>query len=380
MARGREKIGLILTGGGARAAYQIGVLKAVSEILGTGRHNPFPILCGTSAGAINAAAIGAYASHFGGAIAELEDVWRGFHVNRVYRSDPPAIIRTGGRWLAAMMQVYRRNPMSLLDNTPLRRLLRERIDFGRIGRNLGNGSLHALSVTASGYTSGHSVSFFQAAQGVQPWEGVQRVGVAATITLDHLMASSALPFMFPAVKLHREYFGDGSMRQTAPISPALHLGADRIFVIGTGQLKRDHAHMQPVRSSIYPSVAQIAGHALNSIFLDTLAHDVDWLERINRTIGLFPPENRKALPFRRIEVLVIAPSEPIERIAVRHVRELPRTIRFLLGALGGTRKPGANLASYLLFEAGFCDALIDLGYRDAMARRDLVSGFFEMAM
>jgi NTE family protein len=367
MARGREKIGLILTGGGARAAYQIGVLKAVSEILGTGRHNPFPILCGTSAGAINAAAIGAYASHFGGAIAELEDVWRSFHAHRVYRSDLPAIIRTGGRWLAAMMQVYRRNPMSLLDNTPLRRFLRERIDFGR-------------SVTASGYTSGHSVSFFQAVEGVQPWERVQRVGVAATITLDHLMASSALPFMFPAVKLHREYFGDGSMRQTAPISPALHLGADRILVIGTGQLKRDHAHMQPVRSSIYPSVAQIAGHALNSIFLDTLAHDVDWLERINRTIGLFPPENRKALPFRRIEVLVIAPSEPIERIAVRHVRELPRTIRFLLGALGGTRKSGANLASYLLFEAGFCDALIDLGYRDAMARRDLVSGFFEMAM
>ena len=379
MPRSREKIGLILTGGGARAAYQIGVLKAVSEILDGGRRSPFPILCGTSAGAINAAVLGAYASHFSAAIAELEDVWRSFHVHRVYRSDVPSIVRTGGRWLAAMMQVYRRNPMSLLDNGPLRRLLWERIDFGRIGRNIANGSLHALSVTASGYTSGHSVSFFQAVDGVQPWERIQRVGVPATITIDHLMASSALPFLFPAVKLHREYFGDGSMRQTAPVSPALHLGADRLLVIGTGRQWRDPSPMQPVRSSLYPSVAQIAGHALNSIFLDTLAHDIDGLERINRTIGLFAPEKRHLFPFKKVEVLVIAPSEPLERIAARHVRELPRTIRFLLGAVGGTRKSGSNLASYLLFEPGFCGALIELGYRDAMVRRDLVSAFFEMA-
>ncbi len=379
MARSREKAGLILTGGGARAAYQIGVLKAVGEILGTGRHNPFPILSGTSAGAINAAALGAYASHFSGAVAELEDVWRSFHVRSVYRSDAPAIIRNGGRWLAAMMQVYRRNPMSLLDNSPLRRLLWERIDFGRIGRNLANGSLHALAVTASGYTSGHSVSFFQAQDGVQPWERIQRVGVASPITIDHLMASSALPFLFPAVRLHREYFGDGSMRQTAPVSPALHLGADRLFVIGTGR-QWGASSAQPVRSNLYPSVAQIAGHALDSIFLDTLAHDVDRLERINRTIGLFPLEKRHFFPYRRIEVLVMAPSEPLERIAARYLLELPRTIRFLLGAFGGTRKSGSNLASYLLFEPGFCGALIDLGYRDAMSRRDLISAFFEMAI
>jgi NTE family protein len=375
MARPREKVGLILTGGGARAAYQIGVLKAVSEILGAGRHNPFPIVCGTSAGAINAAALSAYASHFSSAIGELEDVWRTFHVDRVYRSDTPAILRTGGRWFGTLMQVYRRNPISLLDNSPLRRFLRERIDFGRIERNLHNGSLDALAVTASGYTSGHSVSFFQTRSGVEPWERIQRVGVPTHITLDHLMASSALPFIFPAVRLQREYFGDGSMRQTAPISPALHLGADRIFVIGTGrQMNSGIAH--PVRSNIYPSVAQIAGHALNSIFLDSLDHDIDWLERINRTIRLFPPEQRATLPFRRIEVLVIAPSEPIERIAARFVRELPRSIRFLLGALGGTRKAGSNLSSYLLFESGFCSALIELGHRDATARRDGIANFF----
>ncbi|MSQ18692.1 MAG: patatin-like phospholipase family protein [Betaproteobacteria bacterium] len=379
MARAREKVGLILTGGGARAAYQIGVLKAVSEIVGAGRHNPFPIICGTSAGAINAAALSAYASHFSGAIGELEEIWRTFHVDRVYRSDAPAILRTGGRWLATLMQVYRRNPISLLDNSPLRRFLRERIDFGRIERNLHNGSLEALAVTASGYTSGHSVSFFQARSGVEPWERIQRVGVPTNITLDHLMASSALPFMFPAVRLQREFFGDGSMRQTAPISPALHLGADRIFVIGTGR-QMSGATPYPVRSSIYPSLAQIAGHALNSIFLDTLAHDIDWLERINRIIGLLPPERRHTLPFRRIEVLVIAPSESIARIAATYVRELPRSIRFLLGALGGTRKAGSNLSSYLLFESGFCRALIELGHRDAMVRRGHIAEFFKAAL
>jgi NTE family protein len=198
------------------------------------------------------------------------------------------------------------------------------------------------------------------------------------IGAEHLMASSALPFIFPAVKINREYFGDGTMRQMAPVSPALHLGADRVMVIGTG---RQIVNVEPprVRSSLYPSLAQIAGHALNSIFLDSLYVDIERLNRINRTIALIPPDKLReaGLPLRRIKVLVISPSQPLERIAVRFVGDLPWPIRFLLRGIGAMNRNGSNLASYLLFEKGFCQALIELGYEDTMARRPEVLEFLE---
>ena len=376
------RIGLILTGGGARAAYQVGVLKAVTELLERPSRNPFPILCGTSAGAINAGALAAYCHDFTASVDYLLSVWQGFRAHHVYRTDPAAIMRTGARWLGAMMLLYRRNPISLLDNAPLEKLLRDRVDFERIGRNIERGALHAVSVTASGYSSGYSVSFFQAAAGVGEWRRTQRIGAATQLGVDHLMASSALPFIFPARRLRREYFGDGSMRQIAPISPALHLGADRVLVIGTGrQTPNGNQLAQRARSRVYPTMAQIAGHALNSIFLDTLAQDIEWLRQINRAIGLVSPGSpeRAQLPFRHVEVLVMQPSEPIERIAIRHVNELPRTIRFLLRTVGAMNRQGSNLASYLLFERGFCGALIELGYRDTLARSDEMLAFLKTA-
>src|SRR6266581_2272103 len=290
----KSKAGLILTGGGARAAYQVGVLKAVRELLPLPEKNPFPIVCGTSAGAINAATLAVF----------------------------------------------------------------------------------AVSITCSGYSSGQSVSFYQGGPDTEAWERTQRVGAAMPIRVEHLIASSALPFIFPAVKINREYFGDGSMRQIAPISPALHLGADRVLVVSTS---RPHAHSEPprVRGNLYPSVAQIAGHALNSIFLDSLNVDIELVQRINRTISLIAPEKLReaGLPLRQIKVLVISPSQPIERMVVRHVRELPWTVRFLLRGIGAMNRNGSNLASYLLFESGYCRALIDLGYQDTMARRAEVLEF-----
>lgn len=370
-----SRAGLILTGGGARAAYQVGVLKGVSELLERPSRNPFPILCGTSAGAINAAALAAYCHDFTASVDYLLSVWQGFRASQVYRTDFPAIARTGARWLGSMMLVYRRNPVSLLDNGPLARLLADRIDFTRIGKNIERGYLHAVSVTASGYHSGYSVSFYQAAPGVLEWRRAQRIGAATQLNLDHLMASSALPFIFPARKLRREFFGDGSMRQIAPISPALHLGADRVLVIGTGRQTPNDPHR--ARGLVYPSMAQIAGHALNSIFLDTLAQDIEWLRQINRAIVLVPPGSpeRAQLPFRHVDVLVMQPSEPIERIAMRYVAELPRSIRFLLRAVGAMNRQGSNLASYLLFERGFTSALVELGYRDTLERGDEVLAF-----
>ena len=366
----KSKAGLVLTGGGARAAYQVGVLKAVRELLPREEKNPFPILCGTSAGAINAATLAVFADDFNAAVDRLLDVWEHFHVHHVYRSDPLGIARVGARWLAALTLLSRTSPTSLLDNTPLAEMLARRLDFGRVQENIDNGCLYAISITCSGYSSGQSVSFYQGGPDTEAWERTQRVGAAMPIRAEHLMASAALPFIFPAVKINREYFGDGSMRQIAPISPALHLGADRVLVVSTAR-QDSNAEPPRVRGNLYPSVAQIAGHALNSIFLDSLNADIELVQRINRTISLIPPEKvREAgLPLRQIKVLVISPSQPIERMVVRHVHELPWTVRFLLRGIGAMNRNGSNLASYLLFEAGYCKALIDLGYQDTMARR-----------
>ncbi len=373
-----KKTGLILTGGGARAAYQVGVLKAVSELLGHPSHNPFPILCGTSAGALNAAALAMRADDFAASVRHLVEVWESFRCRNVYRSDWPGVMRTGARWLSALALLNRDNPVSLLDNAPLRKLLARTMDFERIRANIDAGVLYAVSVTASGYTSGQSVSFYQGGSGLEDWQRSQRLGSATPLNLDLLLASSAIPFIFPAVKVHREFFGDGSMRQIAPISPALHLGAERVLVIGTGRQSSEPAR---VRSNFYPSLAQIAGHALNSIFLDSLAVDIERLERINKTLQCIAPEKAKALGLvlRPIDVLFMNPSQPLERIAARHLQHFPRAVRFLLRAVGAMNRHGSNLASYLLFESPFTRALINLGYEDAMERRDEVLAFLRPA-
>ena len=376
-SRGKSaRAGLVLTGGGARAAYQVGVVKAVRDILGNPVKNPFSILCGTSAGAINAATLAVYADDFNAAVAQLLAVWEHMRCHHIYRTDAWNILKSGARWLAALMLVSRRNPVSFLDNAPLREMLERNLDCQRIQKNIDAGALYALCVTASGYTSGQSVSFYQGASGIEPWERKQRVGAAVTIKVDYLLASAALPFLFPAVKVHREYFGDGTMRQIAPVSPALHLGADRVLIIGTG---RQNVNDTRARSNTYPSLAQVAGHALNSIFLDSLMVDIERLERINRTVRLIPPEKlgESQLALRPVKVLFITPSQPIERIAARFLHELPSTVRFVLRPTGALNRSGSNLASYLLFEESFCRALIELGYKDTYARENEVREFFD---
>jgi NTE family protein len=371
----RPRAGLVLTGGGARAAYQVGVVKAVRDILGNPVKNPFPIVCGTSAGAINAATLAVFADNFSRAVGNLLEVWEHMRCEHVYRTDAWHVIRSGARWLSAVMLLSRHNPVSLLDNAPLRDMLERNLDFDRIQTHIDSGALYAVCVTASGYTTGQSVSFFQGGSALEGWERNQRIGAAVSIKLDYLLASAALPFIFPAVKVHREYFGDGSMRQIAPVSPALHLGADRVLIVGTGRQTTDDAR---ARSNTYPSLAQIAGHALNSIFLDSLAVDIERLERINRTVKLIPPDKLadSAVQLRAVKVLFISPSQPIERIASRFIHELPRTVRFVLRPTGALNRSGSNLASYLLFEESFCRALIDLGYKDTVAREAEVREFF----
>lgn len=314
---------LILTGGGARAAYQVGVLAAIRDLRGRRPGMPFEVLVGTSAGAINATALAVFAHDFNRGVRRLLALWRNLHVSQVYRADTAALLAAGLRWGAALSLgwVVRQRPRSLFDNAPLRELLARRLDFEAIERNIADGFLHAISVSASSYTSGENIAFFQAVPQIRAWRRAQRLGVRTELGLDHLMASSALPFVFPAVHLHRQHFGDGSMRQLAPISPAIHLGAERVLVIGASRLAEE-SRQPPVD---YPSPAQIAGHALSSIFLDTLAGDLESLQRINQALEVLTPTQREAagLRLRPIETLVIAPSRRLDLIAGEHCGDLP---------------------------------------------------------
>lgn len=375
-----SRTALILTGGGARAGYQVGVLKAIRELLPQPQRNPFPILCGTSAGAINAASLAVAAEDFGAGVDGLVNVWENFCAHQVYRADAAGIGISGARWLStfALGWLTRRAPRSLLDNTPLRGLLGDSLDFSRIAKCIDSGALHSVSITCSGYSSGQSVSFYQGRTDLEPWRRSQRVGAPAEISLDHLMASSAIPFIFPAVHLNREWFGDGSMRQVAPVSPAIHLGAHKILVIGAGRLADENA--RPT-GSIYPSLAQIAGHALSSIFLDSMSVDLERMNRINNTLSLIPETVRhdRGMTLRPIEVLTIAPSQRLDHLAARHAKALPWPVRALLSGIGAMNPNGGALTSYLLFEQPYTRALIDLGYADTLARRSEVIEFLDLS-
>jgi NTE family protein len=389
---------LILTGGGARAAYQVGVLKAVAALLRDARrgldpsiaqgHNPFPILVGTSAGAINATALACRSDNFQEAVAQMVHVWENFRAEQVYRSDVIGVIRTGARWLTLMSvgwlvrRSLRMRPRSLLDNSPLRALLVRMIELERLQRCLEHGHLRALAVGASSYSSGRHVTFYQALNDYQIPNKMQRRYVRCSIQVEHLLASSAIPFIFAAVPLDLaqagaggvEHFGDGSMRQLSPISPAIHLGAERVLVVGVGQIGNPGL-LPGVDGANYPTLAQMAGHAMNSIFLDALSSDIERLEKMNQITSTLSPQERRAVGLRVVETLVISPSERLDGVATQYLAALPVPVRALLEVLGAHRGGGSALASYLLFEAPYTRALIDMGLRDTMARRDEVMSF-----
>ncbi len=391
---GLTKTGLLLTGGGARAAYQVGVLEAIADIRkaagAINEPNPFPIITGTSAGAVNAAALACGADDFDGTVRQIVDLWKNFHAEQVYRSDFIGVMRSGATWMSLLslgwlVAKWRRiKPRSLLDNSPLKKLLTRMVPLQRLPYLIRKGHMQALAVTASSYSTGEHITFFQSDKRLLPWVRSQRRAVRDRITHAHLLASSAIPFIFPAVALpmagSTEYFGDGSMRQSAPAAAAIHLGATRILVVGAGRMTEPQTTPNRHTFNTEPSLAEIAGHALSNIFLDALALDVERVHRINLTLSLIPSEARSASALRLVELLLIAPSERLDEIAARHIGSLPPAVRTMLGAIGVSSNAkdtkGAALASYLLFEKGYTQELMALGYADAQKQSAEVCAFF----
>ncbi|HEV7165106.1 MAG TPA: patatin-like phospholipase family protein [Gammaproteobacteria bacterium] len=373
----RPKVGLVLPGGGARAAYQVGVLKALAELLPQDAPTPFPIIAGTSAGAINAAMLASHAQNFRAGVAYLDNLWREIHSDQVFKTGVLTALKTGSHWFFTLLSggMDRHNPISLLDNAPLRELLRQHIVFEQMDQAIDAGVLDALAITASGYTSARSISFFQARADLKPWHRERRFGEPVeTMSLDHVMASVALPVIFPAIRIGREYFGDGSMRQSAPLSPVVHLGAEKVLVIA---LRNEQPNRLPLEEEMvpYPSLGQIAGYLLDTLFMDSIYGDLERLQRINSTVSRIQARPGEEQPLKVIDTMVITPSEDIRDIAQRHKDEFPRSVKFLLRGVGGLHKSGSQLLSYLLFEGKYCRDLIDLGMRDAQAQADKLLEF-----
>jgi NTE family protein len=361
------RLRLVLTGGGARSAYQVGVLKGIADLLRRGSACPFPIITGTSAGAVSAVALASDAAHFRRSILAIERVWRDFRVHQVFKADAASMLRSGLHWFLAFLTGgwLVQPPHSLFDNSPLWELLRAQLHFDGIPRSLYKTHLHAIGISATCYGDADSVNFFAAEPTAEPWARVYRKGVRTTLTLDHLMASLAIPFLFRPVLLNGAYYGDGAMRQTSPLSPAILLGASRLLIIGVNDPASTGAPAQ--RPPVEPTFSQMFGFMLDSLFMDTLNASLERINRYNERPGM-----------QSIETLLITPSRDVNEVARRHMGELPRAIRTLLRALGAHNAPNSLLLSYLLFERGFTREMIAMGYQDAKTRAGEIREFLRL--
>jgi NTE family protein len=365
------RIALVLTGGGARSAWQVGVLRGIARWYPPGSALPFQVICGTSAGAINAAVLAEGGANFAEGCAALARVWGSFRIGQVFRAGTLDMLRSGLRLVLALISGGWLLPMprSLLDNSPLHDLLAREVDFAALVRALAAGRPDAVAVTATSLAGDGSVTFVASGRPVTAWERAGRRGGAATLGVDHLMASAAIPLLFPPVAMEGGYYGDGALRQMTPLAPAIHLGADRILVIGVRHPASGRAQPGPA-----PNMAEQFGFMLDSLFAEGLQAD---LERLNRVNALLAGRRPGPAPFgmRHVDALLLQPERDPSEAAVAHQGAIPGPLRALLRILGARGARGGRLLSYLLFEGAYTRELIAAGERDAGRHRAEISAF-----
>ncbi|MDX1304059.1 patatin-like phospholipase family protein [Photobacterium sp.] len=374
MAKDKPKISLLLTGGGARAAYQVGVLKAIAKWYPRVHHSPFSIYCGTSAGAINAISIACYASCFHLGVKKLESTWSQLHSRKVFSASPYGMTSyLAKQWFARLQAGYHeRPPFGLLNSRPLRQLLNQVNNYERLEKQILAGNLHGISVTASSYKSGVSVSFFQGQNELTEWDRAKSKGRRALITTEHLLASSAIPLIFPATRIGQTYYGDGSIHQLAPLRPSLKMGADKILIIDLINQKvseRDHTKA--------PGLATLGGHLMDTIFSDTMTADLEHLSRTNTLIQALPEHEKQRLQLKNVDYIHLSPSQSFGPLAQKYYCHMPPMPRALMRLAGISPRDDAAITSYILFEPDYIHALIDMGYQDALEQETLLRNFLK---
>ncbi|MEO7161500.1 MAG: patatin-like phospholipase family protein [Bdellovibrionia bacterium] len=387
--------GLVLTGGGARAAFQAGVLKGVTEILGSrsvpaDQENqfsreflPFSVIAGISAGAINAAFLASHAANFSEATAHLCDLWNNLQIDQVLDTNLSALSRIGMHWmrdlsLGGILGSSRAN--HLLETTPLKHFLAGKINFKEIQNNINSKVLKGVALSVTNYRTGTAISFFDGDPSIQPWLRSSRIGLRSTLLLEHVLASASIPVLFAPVQIGHSFYGDGGIRMTSPLSPAIHLGAEKILAIGIRYSRSDEYTLEINRTQSMAKVtlADISGVMLNAAFLDTLESDIERMERINQTLSMMPEEIRKSHPqrLRPIPVLTIRPSQDLGTLASEQFHLFPRMLRYMLKGIGASDQQGWDLLSYLAFDKHYTGCLMELGYRDALAMKEEILEFF----
>ncbi len=377
--------GLVLSGGGARGAYQAGVLRGIADVLGDEANRaPFRVLTGISAGAINATFTAAGGAAFGTATEALWDVWRHLRMENVIRTDFGSFSGLGLRWMFNLgvsgSSGTQRHSTHLIDATPLREYLREQIDLEAIRQHVRHGVLRGVAVTATSYASGTAITFFDAASDVNPWARTARMGQRTALELQHVLASAAIPILFPPIRVGGCWYGDGGVRMTAPLSPAIHLGAERVLAIGVRYQRPDDHVRELNEGNIMRKVtlADIGGTMLNAAFLDSLEADAERMARINGTVALLTPEQKRMQqsPLHVVPLLMVRPSRDLGALASDQLVNFPSILRHLLRGIGASDDSGGDLLSYLSFDPAYTVPLLELGRADALAQRTAIEQFF----
>lgn len=376
----RKRVGIVLTGGGARAAYQVGVLRGIATLMGDS-NNPFSIISGYSAGALNGAWLASQKGSFAEITEELWNHWSSLEAEDIFKVDALSLGQIALRWVKDRsfggLLNQKKQITYLLDTRPLAELIQERIDFDTLNANIEKGLFHAVSFSATDYRTGHSVAFFNGHHEIKDWKRLNRISVRTRFASSHVMASTAIPIFFPPVQIGESFYGDGMVRLNSPLSAAIHLGAEKLLVIGIrGPSATSHPGKLETASI---SVGEIVGTILNGMFFDSLDSDLDRMLRINTAVAAMSPAEQAAQPLhlREIPILTLTPAQEFAEVSACEASRLPTSVNILLKGIGVSGGRGSDLLSYLAFEPTFLKSLLEAGYNDTLHRKEAVLKFFE---